>query len=298
VDLVLGTVQFGLDYGITNAGGRVSAQDVARILDAAAARGVTQVDTAAAYGDSERVLGHAGIAARPFKIVTKLPKVPDGVTGAAARAFWEQAFETSLRNLGVAAVDGLMAHTCADLLGPDGDVLWSYLESLKASGRVRLIGASVYDGADIDALLARYTPGLVQLPYSLLDQRLRTSGHLQTLARRNVVVHARSVFLQGLLLADPSAVPAGLSALVPHLNQIRRFAKTNACDMAQLALLAVHKEPTIAGAVIGVTSLAEFNQIADAWANLKIRSDAGDLTAFGINEPRLIDPRLWPRTAQ
>ena len=115
---------------------------------------------------------------------------------------------------------GLLAHDAKDLLGTTGDAIWQTMEELRAEQRVVRVGASVYNGGQIDAMLQRYPIDLVQLPLSVLDQRLIQSGHLDRLAERNIEVHVRSVFLQGALLMSPDRLPPHLAGLRPCLEQI------------------------------------------------------------------------------
>ena len=103
-------------------------------------------------------------------------------------------------------VYGLLAHHADDLLVPGGRRVFEEMQRLLEEGLVRKIGVSVYSGQQIDSILELYTPDIVQLPLNLFDQRLLESGHLEKLKRRGVEIHARSVFLQGLLLIEPDQV--------------------------------------------------------------------------------------------
>ncbi|MSO97515.1 MAG: hypothetical protein EXR11_04745 [Rhodospirillaceae bacterium] len=295
MNLILGTVQFGLAYGATNARGRVESSEIERILDHACDTGVTTIDTAAAYGESESALGKADIGSRNLRIITKLPKITPGLSQQEALAFWRQAFAASLQKLGVAAVDGLMAHDCGDLTGPHGPELWALMGELRQQGLTKKIGASVYDHTQIDALLERRKPDLVQLPYSVLDQRLRQSGHLARLAAAGVEIHARSIFLQGVILAGSASIPRNLMALRPAVQRLEAWAATAKVSMLQAALLAVHTQPAVAAAVVGVTSLQEFREITRAWRSATSVAQPVDLMNLAVDDPALVDPRVWPQ---
>lgn len=74
--LALGTAQFGMRYGVANRVGQVPAGEARRILERARTAGMDTLDTAAAYGASETLLGSVGVA--DWIVVTKLPPCPRG----------------------------------------------------------------------------------------------------------------------------------------------------------------------------------------------------------------------------
>lgn len=199
--LALGTVQFGLDYGVANASGQVPFDEVVRILDCAAAAGIDTLDTAIGYGDSEQRLGRAGVAA--WKVVSKLPGVPQSCPSVDDWVATE--VEGSLARLGVGQLYGVLLHRPADLVGPHGEALYRALRRLIKEGRTLKVGISVYAPAELDQLLPRFEVGLVQAPYNVLDRRIETSGWLDRLKAKGIEVHTRSTFLQGLLLQEPRA---------------------------------------------------------------------------------------------
>lgn len=288
--LGLGTAQFGLDYGITNAAGKTPAAEVARILEEAHARGVRMLDTASLYGDSEAALGKSMPAGHAFRIVTKTPKFASGFGPAEARAL-EESFAASLKALGVTRVYGLLAHQADDLLSPGGERFLDALRALKDRGLVSKIGASVYSGSQIGGLLARGGIDLVQLPFNVLDQRPLREGHLKRLKEAGVEIHSRSVFLQGLLLMDPAAMPAYFGPLRATLEGFRATAAAHGLSPLQAALAFVAGRPEIDHFVVGVCDLAQFREILAAAQALP--REAPDLSAFRCDEERFVNPSLW-----
>lgn len=276
--LALGTAQLGLDYGISNRAGRVSAIEARRILDLAARRGVRMLDTAAAYGDAERTLGALLPAAHPFALVTKL-RAGDRLAD-------------SLDRLGAQRVYGVLAHHARDLLGAGGPALWASLETARAAGQAEKIGASVYTAAEVDALLARFPLQLIQLPLNLLDQRLLHGGHLARLRGAGVEIHARSVFLQGLLLMDPADLPPALAEARAPLRAVRDAATRAGCTPLQLAAGFVLGLPEVDRVVCGVTAAAELEEIIAAAATAVPRALGAPLA---IDDERILNPAQWPR---
>jgi aryl-alcohol dehydrogenase-like predicted oxidoreductase len=183
--------------------------------------------------------------------------------------------------------DTLLVHAAQDL---DDPALWPALRALKGEGVFRRIGISVYVADDPAALAARFRPDVMQLPFSLLDQRLLKDGSLARLKDMGVEVHARSLFLQGLLLMEPDAVPKGLAAAAPHLIELRtRLARAGSTPLAA-AVGFVLSHPLIDAGLVGVTSTAELQQIVTARGRAL---PALDWQACALTDERILTPSLW-----
>lgn len=290
--LALGTVQFGLRYGVANTTGQLAEAEVADILRHAAGVGVEVLDTACLYGDSEAVLGRCLPADHRFKIVTKTPKFA-GVDGTFAATALKAAFAESCQRLRLPCLYGLLAHDVNDLLGTAGDAIWHAMQELQAEKRVVRIGASVYNGSQIDALLQRYSIDLVQLPLSVLDQRLIRSGHLDRLAERNIEVHVRSAFLQGALLMSPDSLPPHLTGLAPYLEQVSARAAGLGISSLQAALRFVSGLKQVDAVVCGVDSVVQFDQLAAVLKHPAVALSAEDAAACACTDTQLLDPSQW-----
>lgn len=294
----LGTVQFGLPYGISNRRGKISAGEARAILASAAANGVDLIDTAAAYGDSETTIRDALPAAHSFRIVTKLPSLQWTPHGTDAPSEVRGALQRSLRNLGQRRVYGSLVHDVRDLLTADGRALVETLHRLKQEGLVEKVGVSVYTSADIDRVLEFFVPDIVQVPVSIFDQRLLASGHLAELKRRDVEIHARSVFLQGLLLMDADAAPAFCAPVADRFQQYGRFLEEAGLTRLQAALAFIGQLDEVDTALVGVSCLRDLEDIFHA-----IRDNAGDrvripdATRWSIADERIVNPQQWPHEA-
>jgi aryl-alcohol dehydrogenase-like predicted oxidoreductase len=290
--LGLGTVQFGLAYGVTNARGQVPAADVAVILESALGAGIDLVDTAAAYGDSERVLGDALGSRGDIRIVSKLPALSADRIGATEIEQCRTTLKNSLALLRRRSIYGLLLHRPDDLGKPGAERLVALLEELKGAGTVAKVGVSAYDRAQVDLALDRLALDAVQVPVNLLDQRLLQDGTLDRLKRSNVEIHARSAFLQGALLAEPSRLPGHFA---PHLDRLRAVGVTaERAGLSRLALCLrfVLGQPAVDRVIVGVTGVAELRQILAA-ATDATPLPAG-LAALASDDPRLVNPALWP----
>lgn len=196
--LALGTVQFGLKYGIANHSGQVTLAEIAAILSFAKGAGMDSLDTAMTYGRSEENLGQSGVSR--WRVITKLPPVPNFVTDVEKWA--HDAVANSLIRLKIGSLEGLLLHRAKDFSGPKGEQLNKALLELKQQGLVKKIGVSIYHPYELDGLIGERQIDLVQAPFNLVDQRILTSGWMTRLHKLGVELHIRSVFLQGLLLSE------------------------------------------------------------------------------------------------
>ena len=276
--LGIGTVQFGQAYGVSNTHGQVPRAEVKLILELAARAGIGLLDTAANYGEAEAVLG--GTDLKPFRIVSKTCGLHNGVHGVIARV------RESVRTLG--AVDLLLVHSVKDLLGHSGTTLWRALQALKAEGVIGGVGISCYVADDPVTLAERFRPDAMQLPFSLLDQRLLQNGALARLKDLGVEVHARSLFLQGLLfMSEP---PEKLSAAGSMLNRVRNeIAQAGATSLAA-ALGFVLSRPEIDVAVVGTTGRGQLGEIISAALSPLPEMD---WQACALDDERILTPSLW-----
>jgi aryl-alcohol dehydrogenase-like predicted oxidoreductase len=285
--LGLGTVQWGMDYGLTNREGMTPRAEVGRILAAARADGVCVLDTAALYGEAESVLGQHSLGG--FRIVTKTPRFARAKITPVEVDDLRATFERSLVQLRVASLHGLLAHHADDLLVPGGERLIDAMRDLQREGKVSRIGVSVYEGAQISSLLERFTPDIVQLPINVLDQRLIEDGSLERLKALGIEVHARSAFLQGLLLMAPASLPHGLTPLRPSIEAWHAACNDQALSPLQAALSFVCDIDAIDCCLVGVQSLAQWSGCRLALAS----TSNFDASGLASNNPAFVNPANW-----
>lgn len=290
--LGLGTVQFGLDYGVSNIAGKTPAKEVRRILEFAAASGIRVLDTAPAYGTSEEVLGQNLPTRHAFAIVTKIPALSAEAITDVHLEHVRRSFRQSRSRLGQERLYGLLVHDVADLLARDGERLMRVLVEFKEQGLVSKIGVSIYNEAQIHAVLGRYPIDLIQLPVNVLDQRLLRDGHLAQLKQRNIELHARSVFLQGVLLMFPERLPAHFAPVRDHLECY--FSAVRRCGLTplQAALGFVLGIAELDCVLCGVNSLEQLQEISAAAG-----APGGVLpyADFASRDEAILDPSRWPR---
>jgi aryl-alcohol dehydrogenase-like predicted oxidoreductase len=281
--LGLGTVQFGQAYGVSNTGGQVPSAVVAAILGRAAQAGLSTLDTAANYGSAEEVLGAVPVLTQPFRLVTKTIALKNGLDAVLARA--RRSVETLQR-----PPDLLLVHSAADLRAEGGRELWNGLLALRDEGLFKGIGISAYVTDDPAQLARDFRPAAMQVPVSLLDQRLLRSGALAVMKAQGVEIHARSLFLQGLLFLEADKLPPKLRSAAPHLEMLRRrFAEAGTTPLAAALAFALGRSE-IDVAIVGVTSVSELEEILAAAAR---PAPDVDWPSCALDDPVVLTPSLW-----
>lgn len=289
--LGLGTVQFGLDYGISNKTGRTEGDEVARILGYALEQGIQFLDTAANYGQSEAVIGKAISETDSFLVVTKLPPLRDGMVTQKEITFLNSTFEKSLTKIGKPHVYGLLMHHAEDLLTDDGEKVFELLQDYKSRGLVKKIGVSVYDKATLERVLDRFSIDLIQIPLNIFDQRMYAGGYLKQLKQMGIEIHVRSVFLQGLLLMPPNDLSAGFVSVVDHIKDYRTYISKRGLSPIQAALGFVLSIEEVDVALCGVNNLQQLTEISDLARDNKVL--APDFEKFAVLDEKVITPSLW-----
>jgi aryl-alcohol dehydrogenase-like predicted oxidoreductase len=285
IRLALGTVQFGLNYGVANVSGQVGQSEVAAILDRAAAAGIDTLDTAIAYGQSEAALGRAGV--KNWRVITKLPALPQEV--AAVPRWIDDQIDGSLRRLGITQLEAVLLHRGDDLLGRHGEEYLQALIDAKKSGLTRALGVSVYDPAELDVLWPIWRPDVVQAPCNVLDRRLIRSGWLDRLTQNKVRVHVRSAFLQGLLLLPPERRPEGFAPWRVILDRWTAWCDGLGVSPLRGALAFVRALRGIEFVVVGVDSATHLQEV------LALPAVAEPLPPDDMfcEDRDLIDPSRW-----
>jgi spore coat polysaccharide biosynthesis protein SpsF len=303
---LLGAVQLGLPYGAANMYGLPSAREAHQILTAAAAAGVSHVDTARAYGDSERRIGAAlarGLGER-LGVVTKvrpLDDVPFDAPYGWAQSALEASLSTSLRELKSGSVDALLLHRAADLTKGGGAVR-DGLRSARDAGLAQLTGVSVGNPGELVSVLADPEVGYVQLPFNLLDARWTAPDVTAALAARpDVVVSVRSVFLQGLLVGGDSARWPALDGQPEEYSaRIRRTVDELVADLgrvnpADLCVAYVLGHPWVVSVTLGADTADQVREHADLVRHQPLTADEIDRVRARIGDvpEQLVDPSRW-----
>lgn len=292
--LAIGTAQFGMAYGVSNAHGQLSVANVHQILDRALAGNVTVIDTAAAYGDAESRLGTYTQLSK-FQVVSKLrPDLANG-TDTALHALVLEEIQGSLVRLGLDNLYGYLLHR-PDLLH-SRPVVWDALRVAKERGWVHRIGFSVYSPGQCQALIDKgYVPDLVQAPFSLFDQRFVAA--FDSYERLGIEIHVRSVFLQGAPFLS-SAQRLGLWGYDPApFAALTELCARHGVQPAECLLAYALSNANIAQVVVGVDSVRSFEENLAVKDNLlqKLGLDHAAWPHYAVQDEQVLLPTNWKQT--
>ena len=292
--LGIGTAQFGLDYGISNTSGQTSLKEVRSILKVATENGVDVLDTASFYGDSESVIGKCLPEQNRFRIITRTPCLKKDRYSADDGNIIKKAFCESLERLRLSSVAGLLIHHADNVLAEGGEFLYEGMLELKSKGLVEKIGFSVYTKEQINQLLDLYDFELIQVPVNVLDQRLIKGGELKKLKNKDIEVHARSIFLQGLLLMDSNNIHPYFDPIKPVINKYRSFIISRGLTPVEGAINFVASVPEIDYIIVGVHTAEQLKANLDGFkSTLKDRIPLENFSMFSLEDSRYINPDLW-----
>jgi aryl-alcohol dehydrogenase-like predicted oxidoreductase len=272
--IVLGTVQFGVDYGISNDGGKTNIDEISKILEYCKKLSILQMDTAPAYGNAENVLGNFNL--ENFKITSKFFNVKN------AREL-STSLNNSLNALNINKLFCYLSHRPLEVV--KNDFIWKFLMEKKQEGLIEKIGISVNEVNELDEVLnTGIIPDVVQLPYNYLDRRFEK--HALLLKEKNISIYARSPFLQGLLFLKPEEINP---QYLDFKNYLKLYNKNK--EQLPLELLKfVLKKDFIDFVVFGVNNLIQLKNIFEKNINLNTNYILPPYKEFQNN---IIVPSLW-----
>ena len=281
--IILGGAQLGLPYGVLGTGEKLNAAEVKDLLDAAESIGIQTIDTAIAYGTSESVIGDYSNSR--FKIITKLPPLPNDVNDVSG---WvRQQIDGSLARLQTKNIDALLLHHPQDLRGEFGAKLEKVIGELLSEGVMKRFGVSIYAPDELTTIVGHFPIDVVQTPFNVFDQRI--TPWLETLSRNGIEVHARSVFLQGLLISPANTRPARFRKWEAQFNQFDNWVSELSMSAIAVCLGVALNQPGISHLVVGALNSSQLLETA-AQIPKDFPHRSQDMQS---NDPGLIDPRVW-----
>jgi aryl-alcohol dehydrogenase-like predicted oxidoreductase len=287
--IALGTVQFGMKYGISNKLGQTKNSEVKKILECAYRNGISMLDTAPSYGDSETVIGNY-LDKKSWNVVTKTPNFKGNTVNSNHVNKLLNSFILARKQFNQERLYGLLVHNCDELFLPGGEKIFHAMSQLKKNGIVEKIGVSIYNSEQINSVLDNYPIDLIQLPINILDQRLINDGSLVKLKQNGVEIHARSAFLQGLLLMETHSVPLWFDPIKKKLKSFHDEANNRNISALQLALGFVNSISEIDKVIVGVNTLRHLQEIVDATS---IYVNPSKFASLSVNDSMFINPSNW-----
>jgi len=282
--LVLGTAQFGLDYGINNTNGRLTKREIFHILKIAYSGGIRELDTANVYGNSEKLIGEFLDQNRKlkFKITSKISK---------KSLSFESQINNSLRDLKIKKIDTLLFHSL-DLYEYFKDQLREY-KSLNEICPFDEIGVSVYTNKELETLMNEKGIDRIQAPFNLFDNNNYRGDIFLRLKSENKKIDIRSVFLQGLFFINTEKLPEKLKSFKKSLELLNEISIQSGLNIQQLAIGYVSSFSFIDKILIGVDSIDQLNNNLK-YSNTTIsKSLKKKLENIPIENPEFLNPILW-----
>ncbi|MDD3840533.1 MAG: aldo/keto reductase [Clostridia bacterium] len=296
----LGTAQLGYDYGVANKIGRLSKEQSFDVLKTAVDHGVISLDTAPSYGNSEQILGeffsNKCSAIKDATVVTKISHVEgDGNIGYSdIENQVAQSVDSSLNRLKMESIPVCLMHNADYVKAFDGAITES-MQKLKAEGKIKNIGVSVYTPEDVELVLKMGVFDAIQIPINIFDHRLIKTGLLNELDKSGMIVFCRSVFLQGLFAMNPDEVPPYLEIAKKPLKRLGELAQKAGCTPIDLALIYIRDLKEIDSLVIGCETPEQVENNAKLLNSPPLEKDLKDeiSDAFKDSPLELINPAMW-----
>lgn len=285
--IAVGTVQFGLDYGVANKTGQVNIDEANEILKFADKEGIDTLDTSISYGVSEKSLGSVGVG--KFKVVTKLPPIPPSTKNVYEWAYDQM--QSSLIRMNLKTAYGLLVHDTSQLFGENGAKLAEAMISLKREGLVHKIGVSAYGPEEVASVFQKFQVDIIQVPFNIFDRRMLTTGWLKRLNDAGIEIHARSIFLQGLLLLPLNQVPANFQKWSDLITFWHKWLNENHASALETCLHYPLSLPQIDRVIVGVDNNTQMKQIIEAF---NPRNRPFIFPDISCDDELLLNPSNWP----
>ena len=288
IKLVLGTANFSPGYGIQGGYG-LNYKQINKISMILKKYKVNFIDTAFSYYGVEKKIGESKL--KNLNIYSKIPKIGKKLK-TEANTLLSQLINKSLKKLRKRNFEGIYFHNADDLLGNHGKLLYQALEKQKNQGLVKKIGVSVYSPWELKKILKKYSIDIIQIPINIFDQRFLKKNFLKKIKKKGIEIHARSIFLQGILLLDYNKLPKYFKKWHNLFKQWDNWNKINNQKKVYTCLEFIRRIKYIDKIIFGISSLRELKEIMQfkKFSGLKMPSK------FLVNDKKLLDPRLWKKT--
>lgn len=297
MELCLGTVQFGMDYGIRNQK-QPAVEDAVRMLDYATQNGIDNIDTANAYGTAEDVVGtflqRKTIARNQLFIISKFkPNLLDDVSEDKYYDVMKANLENSLERLHTDYLDSYLLHSARYVWD---DAIIDTLNRMKSEGYVRNVGVSVYEPEEAKKCIERSNIDFMQLPYSIFDQRMSHAGVFEKAEEDTIQIHSRSAFIQGLILMQEDEVPEFLKAARPIVRRIDVLCNRYEISRISLAMNYVKLQNRISHLVFGVDNIQQLRENIEVFKQDLPEDMVRDIAVeFANIEANIVMPSLWKK---
>lgn len=286
LNLTLGTAQFDMSYGVARTAEKIDFNQIEEILNFAYKNGVNTLDTAIHYGNTEEILGEIGVS--DWNIITKIHSVNFDTKDPYGWVIRE--VENSLNKLNIDKLHGILLHETRLLSNKYGELIWKALDAIKTQKLSQNIGISIYDPSEISKINQDYSFDIIQAPFNVLDKRIESSGLLEEISKKNKELHVRSIFLQGLLLMDPSSRPSQFNRWNDVWSRWEEWLNYNNSSPLEACINFACSNHRINKVIVGVDSLSQIKKIISTAALQKKPMKFPDIQSI---DEDLINPSNW-----
>ena len=285
--LCFGTANFVKNYGINKSEG-YNQKKIKIILNLLKQNKIKYIDTAINYKNVERKIGKFNL--NFFEIYTKIPEIPKKIKNI---DLWiHNQITLSLKKTNKFFFEGVFLHNPEDLLKNKNKQIFNTLETLKKQKKIKKIGVSVYDLKTLKRIIKEFKIDIIQIPYNLFDRGQKKKELLKILKKNKIEIHARSIFLQGVLLMDSNKLPQRLKKWKNKFIQLENWCMKNKVSKIQACLNAVLEDKIFNKVLISVENEKQLFQLLNA---INKRNKKNYPKNLQTNEKKLIDPRLWKK---
>ena len=282
--IIIGSAQFGLNYGVSNNTGKVPASEAHKILKLALSNEINRIDTAISYGNAEEVIGSFN-EVKKLSIITKIPKI----SSSDYHKEIKYRIEESINRLKSKSVYAIMLHDEDDIFNfPE---VIKELIKLKEKGFIQKIGASFYTPEKFDTAMKNFDIDIAQVPLSIFDQSFIQKNTIETAQKKNVEVHCRSIFLQGLAFLKKDSIPTYFKPVMKRLNEFHSYITKNNLSPTDLCYQFLKSLQGIDGYVIGVQNSEQLKSSLEA--EKKSIFTNIDYSRFDLQKKEFQKPNLW-----
>ena len=280
--IILGSANVNSCYGLGK--NKIKAREFISLMNLAFEKGVKTIDTSPVYNNAEIIIGKSK---KKFNVITKIPKIPHNIKKIDLEGWIKKNFFNSNKII-KKKIYGILIQNAEILLSNKADIVYDTLLNLKKKHTFKKIGISIYNFKTLELVTKKFAIDFVQLPYNILDQRFSKKKIIKIVKKKKIEIHARSIFLQGLLTNTKIHLPKKLSNLEKGLKRWRRWIKDKNINPAHACIDFVLRNKNIDKLVIGFNSK---NNLEDALKFKKTKLNFNSLK-IKINQ-NLLDPRKW-----
>ena len=281
--LILGTAQFGMNYGISNQHGKPESSELNAIFNKAFTSGIKTLDTAQAYGNAITRIGNFIRNEKAmFKVLSKL-------NGNTAAEFIREA-EAQLLELGITSFHCLSLHRFNDAVN---EQKCNSLLRLRQENKTKYCGISVYNNSEFERAIDMEWADVIQFPFNLLDNYSLRGSLMQKAKKNGKLLHGRSVFLQGLFFKDPEELSPRFASLKEPIQRIRMVSAENGISIPALSLCYALSQKCLDGVLIGVDTARQLEENISSISDPFTMKISESIDAIEVSDKEILDPTKW-----